>query len=289
MNVAFSLGLRPLKLLHGQWPRLFEFAEELGIEALELEGVQPQDVASLRELMERTGVRVHAIASMNTAYLGPDETKAREAIENLRSAIAIARSLDAKCVGTFAGNDPGRTLEENVARFTEVFAPLVREAEAAGISIAIENCPMVGGQPPVARNIAYCPAHWTRLFAAVPSPALGLEFDVGHLPGLGIKIGRCIRDFADRIKHVHLKDAWVDPELQQSLGMIHGASAVHGIPRPGCHIDFAGLFRELADAGYRGPVTLDLRPSTEALVRMAAVYLRPLLEPWRGCTRSSCT
>jgi sugar phosphate isomerase/epimerase len=104
-----------------------------------------------------------------------------------------------------------------------------------------------------------------------------------------LDIAGCVRDFANRIKHVHLKDAWVDPELQQDVGMIHGASAVHGIPGPACHIDFAALFRELAEAGYRGPVTLDLRPSTEESVRMAADYLRPLLEPWRGCIRSSNT
>ena len=276
MSRGFQLGLRPLKLLHGKWGELFALARELGISALELEGVQPGEVARLRELIERTGIRVNAIASMNTAYLGPDEAKAQEAVRNLRSAIAVARTLDADCVGTFAGGDPGRTLEENVAKFAAVFTPLVSEAEAAGVAIAIENCPMVGGQPPAARNLAYCPAHWTRLFEAVPSPALGLEFDVGHLPGLGIDMHRCVRDFAGRLKHVHLKDAWVDPELQQRVGMIHAGSGVHGVPGPAGHIDFAALFRQLVDVGYRGPVTLDLRPSTEEAVRAAVAYLLPL-------------
>src|SRR5207247_8751082 len=51
------------------------------------------------------------------------------------------------------------------------------------VYLGIENCPMLFSQDewPSGKNLAYSPRTWRRMFEAIPSPHLGLNYDPSHL------------------------------------------------------------------------------------------------------------
>jgi hypothetical protein len=51
--------------------------------------------------------------------------------------------------GTFVGRHPGRTVADNLKDAEQVFKPLVERAGERGVTLVIENCPMVEHEDPV--------------------------------------------------------------------------------------------------------------------------------------------
>lgn len=270
-----KIGLRNIRTLSG-WSEQFEAARRIGADFLQVDGVPDEDTERVGRLIEETGVRLWSITALSTDMLGPDREASRRERQSVRRTIDRAAELGAPCVTVFAGGDPARTLEQNMMTFREVFGPLAEHAGQAGVTLVFENCPMTGGRPPAPRNLAYCPAHWRAMFQAVPSPALGLELDFGHLPGLGIDPVRTVRDFGDRIRHTGIKDAAVDGEKVYRFGWIDPGIGEHRVPGEGS-VPFPEVIAALAAAGYEGPLTLDhVHPPTDTVERFrrAADYLR---------------
>ena len=89
---------------------------------------------------------------------------------------------------------------------------LAKAAEDRGVRIAFEPWPgsITGYGPYEWYNSAVTPEMWERLFDAVPSKALGLEYDPSHLLWQQVDYLRAVRDFGDRIYHVHAKDTKID-------------------------------------------------------------------------------
>ncbi len=81
---------------------------------------------------------------------------------------------------------------------------------------------MAGG-----RNLAVSPAVWRRLFADLGHPHIGLNYDHRISSGSKWTTWKPIREFADRIFHVHAKDCRVDGTSSTtrhtglSLGLSH--------------------------------------------------------------------
>ena len=92
----------------------------------------------------------------------------------------------------------GRRVAENWPRFLEVWRPLVRFAEEHGVRIGIENCPMyfTGDEWPGGKNLAHSPAVWRRMFAEIPSPTFGLNYDPSHLVWQQMDYVRPLAEFA---------------------------------------------------------------------------------------------
>src|ERR671933_687420 len=87
--------------------------------------------------------------------------------------------------------------------------PRLREERIAALRLAIDACAALGvGTLVTYAGSAFGMHFWDRLFAAVPSPALGLSFDPSHLVWLHVPdIPGVIRRYAPRIYHVDAKDA----------------------------------------------------------------------------------
>jgi sugar phosphate isomerase/epimerase len=211
--------------------------------------------------------------------LDPDDGAREAAHAHLRALIDAAQRLGVGLVCTFAGADPAKPLDENLARFRELWPPLVAYAEARGVRIAIENCPMVSW--PGGTNLAYCPAAWDAMFEAIPSPALGLNLDPSHLVWLGVDYERAARDYGHRVFHVHAKDTEiVRDELYRRSILSHGAGWQHGrIPGRG-EIDWGRFIGALREAGYDGVVSVEHEDhdlGVEPGFEHARDTLRPLL------------
>lgn len=97
-------------------------------------------------------------------------------------------------------------------------------------------------------------------------PTLGLNFDPSHLEWQGIDPCLFLRDFADRIYHVHMKDVKV--KLDGRSGIL-GSHIEFGDWRRGWNfvslghgdVDFDGIIRELNAMEYHGPLSVEWEDS----------------------------
>lgn len=106
-------------------------------------------------------------------------------------------------------------------------------------------------------NIAYTPEHWDKMFDAVPSPALGLEFDPSHLCWQGIDYLWAVRQYADRIYHIHAKDTEILVERRNQCGnLAPGGWWRYRIPGWG-EINWTKFISALCEIGYAGGIAIE--------------------------------
>ena len=207
----------------------------------------------------------HGVAISGLGYypnpLSPDPAEAEQAIDHLGKVIAAAAMLGVSRVNTFAGRDWTKSVDANWPRFLEAWRPLVAAAEDVGVRIGIENCPMLftGDEWPGGKNLAVSPAIWRRMFADVPSPSFGLNFDPSHLVWQRMDYVGPLREFRDRIFHVHAKDARVDGDRLNDVGILANPLAYHAPKLPGLgDVNWGRFFSALGDSGYDGPVCVEV-------------------------------
>jgi sugar phosphate isomerase/epimerase len=99
------------------------------------------------------------------------------------------------------------------------------------------------------------PDTWDAMFRAVPSQALGLEFDPSHLFWQSIDHIRALHEFKDRVYHVHAKDTELLAE-RRYRGGVNGDSFRFRIPGYGA-INWAGFIAALDEIGYTGGVAIE--------------------------------
>jgi sugar phosphate isomerase/epimerase len=97
---------------------------------------------------------------------------------------------------------------------------------------------------------------WNRCFEAVPSDALGLEWDPSHLICHFIDPIPNIREFGHKIFHVHAKDAKVYQDILERFGIFHGGAIEHCFPGLG-DCDWGLIVKELRRAGYHGDLNIE--------------------------------
>jgi sugar phosphate isomerase/epimerase len=166
-----------------------------------------------------------------------------------------------------------------------VFTPLADYAGERGVRIAFETAPRGGGEG----NIAHSPALWDIIFSEVPSPALGLSFDPGHLVWLQIPdIPGVIRAYGDRIYHVDGKDAEILPAVLAKQGVTGNSWWRYRLPGQG-QADWSAMLSALRDVGYTGGLSIEnedpLCPGLEGAAWAAAYLRRCLLPQPAGQTR----
>lgn len=213
-----------------------------------------------RQQLADSPVAVSALGYYPNA-LDADDRVASAAQQHLRVVIERAAELEVGTVTTFIGRDHTRSVEENWPRFVEVWTPLIEHAESHGVRVAIENCPMIftADEWPGGKNLAFSPAIWRRMFEAVPSPSFGLNYDPSHLVWMQMDPVAPIRDFGDRIFHVHAKDVRVDRQKLDDLGTLAHPNDYHAPKLPGLgDLDWAAFFAALGDVRYRGPVVAEV-------------------------------
>ena len=104
--------------------------------------VSSVDVGAVRDVLDRTGSRSRRSRTTRTIST-PIRTERRAANTHLKKVIDAAAKLDVGVVGTFVGRDQTKNVPDNFREFRKVWPRLVDYAEARGVKIAIENCPMI--------------------------------------------------------------------------------------------------------------------------------------------------
>ena len=237
--------------------------------------------------MAKAGVAISGLGYYPNP-LAPNAEEAKVAIEQIRRVIAAAGVLGVRQMNTFIGRDWTKRVDDNWPRFMEVWPPLVRFAEDHGVRIGIENCPMyfTADEWPAGKNLAHCPAVWRRMFEEIPSKSFGLNYDPSHLVWQRMDYIKPLREFKDRIFHVHAKDARLHQDRLDDVGILATPLEFHTPKLPGLgDVDWPRFIAALAEIGYDGPVCIEvedreyegsLERRQEALRESGAV-LRPLI------------
>ena len=296
---------RPVTIFTGQWADipLAELAPrmaELGYDGLELAcwGDQFDVHAAVesdaycrekRDLLERHGLRCWAISnhlvgqcvadpiderhrSILPERLWGDGSEAgvrQRAAEEMRVTAHAARAMGVDVVNGFTGSPiwhklyffpptPDADIDAGYRLFADLWNPILDAYDAAGVRFALEVHPT---------EIAYdTPTAERTLEALSHRAAFGFNFDPSHFVWQGRDPARFVDRFADRIYHVHVKDAAVRLEGEAS---ILGSHLAFGDPRRGWDfrspgrgdVDFDAIIRALNRAQYAGPLSVEWEDS----------------------------
>ena len=267
-------------------------AVELNVRAIGNPVEQELDAGRIeqtRRLCGQHGIAISALAYYGMAFQPPAEDVVQRAYERVFDA---ANALDVRVITSMSGFDPNRDWNGNVQLFADRFGPVAKLAEQRGIRVAFENWMGFWGRLPFKpMNMGGSPDTWDAWFSAVPSQAIGIEFDPSHLYWQGIDPLRALREYKDRVYHVHAKDTEMLPE-RRYRGGVNGDYFRFRIPGYG-EINWAAFISALDEIGYNGGIAIEHEDPIysgerfdEGLVRGWQV-LNPLIHPTASLTNQT--
>lgn len=253
LRMAAEIGYETVEVMC--WPVGKSERRYAGVTHLNVDSFDP---APIQDLIAETGVSISGLGYYPNA-LSPHPEERAVAVEHVAKVIRAAHRLGLKNMNTFIGRDPAKTIDANWPAFLETWRPLVKLAEDQDVRIGIENCPMLfsNDEWPGGKNLAIAPAIWERMFNDIPSPNFGLNYDPSHLIWQFIDPVEPIRQFSSRIFHVHAKDARVDKDRLQRVGILNLDWHTPKLPGLG-DVDWGRFFGALTDSRYGGAVCVEV-------------------------------
>jgi len=242
------------------WPQGKAQRRYAGVTHIDVDGFDRAAADRVGQLMQASGVGISGLGYYPNP-LAPDAEEANTCIEHLEKVIRAAPLLGVDVVNTFIGRDWTRSVEDNWPRFRQVWPPLVKLAEEHRVRIGIENCPMffTDDEWPGGKNLAHTPAIWRRMFEEIPSANFGLNYDPSHLVWQQIDYCRPLVEFGERIFHVHAKDAKINRDRLNEVGVLSTPLKWHSPKLPGLgEVDWGRFISTLTDIGYQGPVCVEV-------------------------------
>lgn len=235
---------------------------ENGFEAVDT----PPLTASIAATCQRLGLAIGTCDARAGGLLSQDAAKRRKALSDLKKDLtAIARHGGHTYFAILGPDDPTQGRAKTFEVFQQVYPGVVAHAEKVGVNIAIEPWP--GGFPWYG-NLGCTPESLRRIFAAIPSPNLGICFDPSHFVRIQVDYVRLLHEFGHRVKHVHLKDTEILQEKLYESGILGESYPPrtygfgegwwrYAIPGEGI-VDWQLVVRRLGECGYDGILSVEL-------------------------------
>ena len=266
------------------WPPSKADRRYSGITHIDVTDFSPAKADEVKGIMADAKVEISGLGYYPNP-LTPDLEEAKRSVEHIKKVIEATSILGLTRMNTFIGRDWTKSIDDNWPRFCETWKPIVKFAEDKGVRIGIENCPMSFSKDewPGGKNLASSPAIWRRMFDEIPSMHLGLNYDPSHMIWQHMDYLKPIREFADRLVHVHAKDVRIDHHKLDEVGTLAHPNLYHTPKLPGLgDVNWGKFFATLGDVGYRGPVCVEVEDRTyedsldarKASLVQSAIYLR---------------
>lgn len=266
------------------WPKGKAERRYAGITHIEVEDFTAEKAAEVNALANEYGIAISGLGYYPNP-LCPDQEEGAKYAAHIRQVITAAKLLGVNQMNTFIGRDWTRSIADNWPRFLQVWKPLIQFAEDQGVRVGIENCPMLftGDEWPGGKNLATTPSIWRRMFEDIPSDHFGLNYDPSHMVWQQMDYLAPLRDFTDKLFHVHAKDVRVDRHRLDQVGILAHPLEYHSPKLPGLgDVNWGSFFSVLSDVGYRGPVCVEVEDrayedspsSRQASLAQSADYLR---------------
>ena len=246
------------------WPVGKAERKYAGVTHIDVAGFTRARADEVRGLCARHGVALSALGYYPN-LLDPDPAVAEVARTQLKRVIKAAPLLGLRTVNTFVGRDWTRSVDDNWPRFLKTWRPLVAYAEDHGVRIGIENCPMLFTRDewPGGKNLFTTPVIWRRAFQDIPSPSFGLNYDPSHFVLQHMDPASPLREFQDRLFHVHAKDVKIRRDRIDDVGVFAHPLEWHQPRIPGYgEMDWSRFMAALTETSYRGPVCIEVEDAT---------------------------
>jgi sugar phosphate isomerase/epimerase len=272
------------------WPKGKAERKYAGITHLDVETFTTTRAEEVNGLCARHGVTLSSLGYYPNP-LDPNREIAKAACGHLRRVVMAAEKLGLKTVNTFAGRDWTRSVDDNWPRFLKTWKPLVAFAEDHNVRLGIENCPMLftGDEWPGGKNLMTTPVIWRRAFSDIPSKNFGLNYDPSHFVLQRMDPASPLREFQDKLFHLHAKDVKLRQERLNEVGVFATPLEWHQPRIPGYgEMDWARFMGALMETSYRGPVCIEVEDDTfgKSLEsrQMALKVARNVLKPFFACS-----
>ncbi|MBX7103444.1 MAG: sugar phosphate isomerase/epimerase [Gemmataceae bacterium] len=215
--------------------------------------ILPEQVFALRQAVDNNGLEIsnvnafmmHAVNDPRQKYwhpswIEPDPHYRRLRVRHTIAALELAKMLGAPCITTEPGGplEPGTSWQVGLDLFVEELKPVIEKADNLGILLLIEP------EPDLLIETA---EQFEELMTRIESPAVALNFDVGHFYCVGDDPPATLHRLRRFIRHIHLEDI--------AGTRVHA----HMIPGDGA-IDLPATLAAIREIDYRGWVTIELYP-----------------------------
>lgn len=294
--------MRPITLASGQFgdmnlEDLCALAHSIGYDGLELAThahfdvsralIDPDYVEGVQATLAKYGLHCYALSAHLTGQCVGDDWDVRLdkfapaslqgkpsqikdwAVGEMKDTVKAAAKLGVSVITGFTGSPiwtkwysyPQTTpemIKEGYRRIYELWTPIFDVFDEYGMQFALEVHPT---------EIAFDYYTTQRLLETFRfRPTLGINFDPSHLVWQQVNEVTFLRDFADRIYHVHAKD--VKMNKNERAGIL-GSHLEFGDTRRGWNfvslghgdVDFDGIMRELNQIQYDGPISVEWEDS----------------------------
>ncbi|HPS55026.1 MAG TPA: sugar phosphate isomerase/epimerase [Sedimentisphaerales bacterium] len=290
---------RPVTLCTGQWAdlpleKLAKMASDWGYDGLELacwgdhmdvfKAAKDKDYCKKQlAILKKNNLKLYAISNhlagqmvcdlndersdsfVPKELVGDAEGKRKWAVESMKNSARAAKNLGIDVVNGFTGSSIWHCLysyppvteaaiEGGFQNFAKMWNPILDVFDECGVKFALEVHPT---------EIAFDTITAARAVKAIGGrKAFGFNFDPSHLLWQMIDPAMFIKEFADRIYHVHMKDAAL--QLNGRSGILSShlnfgqqgrgwdfRSLGHG------DVDFEEIIRALNHANYTGPLSVE--------------------------------
>jgi sugar phosphate isomerase/epimerase len=218
-------------------------------------------------------------------FAGQPEKIREWAVQEMKYVARAAKNLGVTVVTGFLGSPVWKywysfpqtseqMIDDAFKEIVRLWNPIFDEYDKYGIKFALEVHPT---------EIAFDYYTAERLLEEFKGrPTLGFNFDPSHLIWQGVNPVIFLRDFKDRIYHVHMKDAAV---TRDGKAGILGSHLTFGDTRRGWNfrslghgdVDFENIIRELNAMAYQGPLSVEWEDSgmeREYGAREACAFVR---------------
>jgi len=228
-----------------------------------------KNLARLKTLIDDQGLKVTNLNSFTLFAVGdtylpswiePQEERREIRIQHTLQCLKVADFFGCKNISVPPGGPVGEISREKAMtlfhRGLERVAPLAQELD---IKILVEPEPDL-----LMENTR----EFKEFIVDVKSPAIGVNFDIGHFFCAGEDPSGAFEELFEWIGHVHLEDIAAN-RAHNHLVLGHGA------------IQFQEVFKTMINLGYKGDVSLELYPyvdTPEEAGRESLEYLRALLQ-----------
>jgi len=257
----------------------FEHIAALGFRGVEIMCDRPHlyppdfredKLAEVKATLDRCGLRVTNLNSFTLFAVGdtylpswiePEAERRQMRVAHTLDCLNIAKALGSGCISIPPGGPlpPGMSRKKALALFYQGIDRVAPEAERLGIRLLVE---------PEPKLLLERTGEFVEFIVDVKSPAVGINFDIGHFFCAGEDPAHSAETLIEWIGHVHLEDIGTDRRHH------------HLIPGLGA-IDFESVFTAFQRLGYDGDISLELytyadRPDDAG--RQSREFLAPIFE-----------
>jgi sugar phosphate isomerase/epimerase len=257
----FPIGFRQIgsAAWHEKLDQVLVWARDHQFSAIDLLKSDPDSV----ELVHQANLKIGSIDFLEwRGMVSPDAAQRKETLQkNIEYIKRFSGKEELNFFTVMLPEKPEYSRSENFRCMVESYKTLVPVLESQKARIVIEGWPGPGA-------LCCTPEGLRAFFKECPSPVFGVNYDPSHLIRMGIDPLRFLREFANRVYHIHAKDTEPLEEGLYEFGNLQpptfakaecfgGMHWRYAIPGHGV-MKWSAAFEILADAGYQGCVSVEL-------------------------------